>query len=106
MGQTTVSHTPNESNDVQVLRPLEVLAEEWLKLRQQGVPTPAIAIWQNLQDPAGNLWREYVNGAYTDPACELPHTAKQLLPYPLLTLLAGGEQTMISSSRTRSRGAR
>ena len=45
MGQTTVSHNPNESNDVQVLRPLEVLAEEWLKLRAQGIPTPSIAVW-------------------------------------------------------------
>ena len=83
-----------------------MVGEEWLALRKAGHRTPAIAIWQNLQDPAGNLWREYVNGAYSDPACELPHTAKQLLPYPLLTLLAGGEQTMISSSRTRNRGAR
>ena len=50
------------------------MGEEWLALRKAGHKTPAIAIWQNLQDPAGNLWREYVNGAYTDPACELTHT--------------------------------
>ena len=69
-----------------------MMGEEWLALRKAGHKTPAIAIWQNLQDPAGNLWREYVNGAYSDPACE--HTAKWSRSYPLLTLLAGGEQTM------------
>ena len=31
--------------DVAVLRPLEVLAEEWLKLREQGIRTPSIAAW-------------------------------------------------------------
>ena len=78
--------------DALQLRPWEVVGEEWLALRKAGHKTPAIAIWQNLQDPAGNLWREYVNGAYSDPACE--HTAKWSRSYPLLTLLAGGEQTM------------
>ena len=60
MGQTTVSHTPNESNDVQVLRPLEVLAEEWLKLRAQGVPTPSIAVWPQafVGCPSGKKVRE------------------------------------------------
>ena len=62
--------------DALQLRPWEVVGEEWLALRKAGHKTPAIAIWQNLQEPAGNLWREYVNGAYSDPACELPHTAK------------------------------
>ena len=28
-----------------IIRPLEVLAEEWLALRKAGVPTPAIAAW-------------------------------------------------------------
>ena len=28
-----------------IIRPLEVLAEEWLALRKAGVKTPAIAAW-------------------------------------------------------------
>jgi hypothetical protein len=50
------------------LRPWEVLAEEWLALRKKGVATPAIAIWQNLQDPTADLWEQYINGAYSNPA--------------------------------------
>ena len=37
---TTVPNT-----DITILRPLEVLAEEWLKLRKQGIKTPSIAAW-------------------------------------------------------------
>jgi hypothetical protein len=35
----------NAATDVAVLRPLEVLFEEWLTLRARGVPTPQIAVW-------------------------------------------------------------
>lgn len=41
IGQQT--SVPN--NDMTILRPLEVLAEEWLALRKQGVPTPSIVAW-------------------------------------------------------------
>lgn len=53
--------------DALQLRPWEVMGEEWLALRRLGIRTPKIAIWQNLQDPNGNLWESYVNGAYSDP---------------------------------------
>ncbi len=56
--------------DALQLRPWEVVGEEWLALRKQGIPTPKIAIWQNLGDAAGNLWESYVNGAYSDPQYE------------------------------------
>ena len=42
------------------LRPWEVLGEEWLALRAAGIPTPSIAIWQNLQDASSDLWKSYV----------------------------------------------
>lgn len=45
-----------------------MLAEEWLALRKAGRATPQIAIWQNLQGDGGNLWREYIEGEYADPA--------------------------------------
>ena len=35
----------NDATDVAVLRPLEVLFEEWLGLRSQGISTPQIAAW-------------------------------------------------------------
>ena len=34
--------------DALQLRPWEVVGEEWLALRKQGIKTPKIAIWQNL----------------------------------------------------------
>ena len=64
---TNLQNTGGFADAIQ-LRPWEVLAEEWLALRKQGVSTPAIAIWQNLQDPAGDLWEQYINGAYSNPA--------------------------------------
>ena len=52
-----------EFGDAIQLRPFEVLAEEWHALRLRGLPTPQIAIWQNLQDPTGELWRRFVDGS-------------------------------------------
>ena len=40
--------TTKDSTDMTILRPLEVLAEEWLALRAQGIKTPSIAAWPNL----------------------------------------------------------
>jgi hypothetical protein len=56
--------------DALQLRPWEVLGEEWLQLRKAGTPTPKIAIWQNLGEATGDLYKEYVKGAYSDPAYE------------------------------------
>ena len=44
--------------------------QEWLQLRAKGIKTPQIAIWQNLHDPTGNLWKAYVDGEYRDPKYE------------------------------------
>ena len=52
--------------DALQLRPFEVVAEEWLKLRSAGLPTPRIAAWQNLADPTGDLWSAYVDGVYAN----------------------------------------
>lgn len=56
--------------DALQLRPFEVVAEEWLALRNRGISTPQIAVWQNLQNPSGNLWEAYLlgSGVYNNPA--------------------------------------
>jgi hypothetical protein len=66
---TNIQNTGGFADTIQ-LRPWEVLAEEWLGLRQKGIKTPKIAIWQNLQSPTGDLWEQYIKGAYSDPAYE------------------------------------
>ena len=35
----------NDATDIAVVRPLEVLFEEWTNLRSQGIDTPDIAVW-------------------------------------------------------------
>ena len=60
----------NEPTDIGVLRPTEVLFEEWLKLRQQGIPTPKIALW--VCSPANSTTWQYLlkklynNASYQD----------------------------------------
>lgn len=58
---STNIQSDSEFGDAIQLRPFEVLAEEWHALRLRGLPTPQIAIWQNLQDPQGTLWKRFVN---------------------------------------------
>jgi hypothetical protein len=54
-------------SDALQLRPMEVLAEEWYKLRTvYGMATPSIAAWNTV--PSGsNLWQNYLNNIYNDP---------------------------------------
>ena len=54
------------STDVAVLRPTEVLFEEWAALRAAGVATPAIAVWPC--SPAGSTtWQYLLDTLYNDP---------------------------------------
>lgn len=43
------SSTSIPNNDITIMRPLEVLAEEWLALRAAGIKTPSIAAWTNVE---------------------------------------------------------
>eukprot|EP01052_Picozoa_sp_SAG31_P038261 SAG31_NODE_5078_length_2756_cov_1.607452_2_plen_540_part_00 len=58
--------------DTTQLRPFEVLCEEWTKLRQQGIETPRVAIWQNLKDvqakgkSTASLYKHYLNYSYAE----------------------------------------
>eukprot|EP00937_MAST-01D_sp_MAST-1D-sp2_P006155 g6155.t1 len=65
---STNIQTDSEFGDAIQLRPFEVLAEEWHALRLRGLPSPQLAIWQNLQDPNGTLWRRFVDarGVYAN----------------------------------------
>ena len=60
---STNIQSDSELGDAIQLRPFEVLAEEWHALRLRGIATPQIAVWQNLQDPAGTLWKRFVGGS-------------------------------------------
>lgn len=69
VADSTNIYTKSPAADALQLRPFEVLAEEWLSLRRSGVSTPQIAVWQNLQNPSGNLWESYLQkgGVYANP---------------------------------------
>ena len=59
----------SQFTDVLGVRPLEVLFEEWQKLRDQGIPTPDIAVWVPVQTPTAGqapTWQA-VNRLYNDP---------------------------------------
>ena len=47
--------TTTPSTDMTILRPLEVLAEEWLALRKQGIKTPSIAAWPTAACGTGKM---------------------------------------------------
>lgn len=86
--------------DVLQLRPIEVLFEEWAKLRAANIPTPKIAVWQNLQDVSGDLWQMYIDAIYKNPNyADLvftdDHTQKQVFfatASPAPTLVTAIEQ--------------
>lgn len=55
----------NPDTDYTVLRPTEVLFQEWLALRQRNISTPQIAVWPC--SPAGsNTWRWLLNTLYNN----------------------------------------
>ena len=54
------------STDVAVLRPTEVLFEEWRLLRDAGLPTPAIAVWP-CSPTGGTTWRYLLETLYNNP---------------------------------------
>ncbi len=95
IGQSTT--TP--STDMAILRPLEVLAEEWLALRREGIHTPSIAAWpttacgsemcMGTKSDGNNyaMWRWVLDEFYNNPKYEsivyrTPETGKKLLFLP------------------------
>eukprot|EP00041_Stephanoeca_diplocostata_P014538 m.267281 g.267281 ORF g.267281 m.267281 type:complete len:631 (+) comp19731_c0_seq1:149-2041(+) len=70
VADSTNFYMQGPSADVIQQRPFEVVLEEWLKLRKQGIKTPQATIWQNVQKSSANLWESFVdiykNPAYSD----------------------------------------
>lgn len=76
---TGVIGTATIGVDMTILRPLEVLAEEWLALRALGVQTPAIAVWPQVRcgnvecmggpedGPNQAMWRWLLDNFYNNP---------------------------------------
>eukprot|EP00039_Didymoeca_costata_P023666 m.7843 g.7843 ORF g.7843 m.7843 type:complete len:641 (+) comp3790_c0_seq2:198-2120(+) len=71
---------PSNESDIIQLRPTEVLFEEWYNLRQQGVKTPRVVVW-NCVPTNATLWIEYLsriynNASYADLIQKNPKTGK------------------------------
>lgn len=49
VADSTNIQSTGKAADALQLRPFEVMLEEWSALRAKGIPTPKVAIWQNLQ---------------------------------------------------------
>lgn len=49
VADSTNIQSTGQAADALQLRPFEVMLEEWSALRAKGIPTPQVAIWQNLQ---------------------------------------------------------
>ena len=85
-----------EFGDAIQLRPFEVLAEEWHALRLRGLPTPQIAIWQNLQDR-----RASCGGASSTAAPSTPTPRTAAAPAARTCCCATGARGGPRSSRRR-----
>lgn len=76
---------PSSFADLIQMRPMEVLFEEWARLRVQGVPTPAIVAWQ-LASAGSTLWQDhlalYNNASYGDLVYRDPGSGKKMFLVP------------------------
>jgi len=57
---------PDDVSDVRQLRPTEIVFEEWKKLRDEGIQTPQLVVWNRLEGP-NNLYLEYLDRIYNNP---------------------------------------
>lgn len=63
VGDVTNWPVYSDDTDFTVLRPIQVLYEEWHALRQQGIRTPQIAVWPC--SPVGsNTWQWFLDNIY------------------------------------------
>ena len=92
--------------DIAVLRPTEVLFEEWLALRARGINTPQIAIWPC--SPAGaTTWRYlfdhiYNNVTYSDLIYRQAGKKVVFLPYAGANCWDVGEAALIRANGGRN----
>jgi hypothetical protein len=62
----------NAGTDLAVIRPTEVLFEEWLALRKRGIPTPQISVWpcspaSTGSNPSTSTWKALLESLYNKP---------------------------------------
>ncbi|EGD82762.1 hypothetical protein PTSG_12023 [Salpingoeca rosetta] len=92
----------NTETDIAVIRPTEVLFEEWLALRKQGQPTPQIAIW--VCSPSNSTtWRYMLQHIYNNPRyAELVYKRDGkmafFLPYRPGSCYSASEEALIQSN--------
>ena len=55
--------TVSDWSDIFVIRPTEVLFEEWLKIRKSGKKTPLIALWP-CSPKGSNTWKYLLENIY------------------------------------------
>jgi hypothetical protein len=84
-GDGTNLGTPSPFADAIQNRPLEVLMEEFIALRAQGIPTPAVASWQR-STTGCTLWQNildlYNNDTYAQVVYRDPATGKKVFFVP------------------------
>ena len=106
--------TAKVTNDMTILRPLEVLAEEWIALRAQGVKTPSISAWprglcgtsvcMETSGPQRAMWRWvldfYKNPKYESIIYRRPDDGKKLLfiPSPMVPVYSNASFKALLSS--------
>lgn len=97
----------NAPTDLAVLRPTEVLFEEWLKLRQAGQKTPQIAVWPCSPDNS-NTWQYlltnlYNNATYDSLIYRDPQSNKKVVFLPdNPSCYSAAVETMIRSNGGRN----
>ena len=95
------------STDIAVLRPLEVLVEEWRALRAAGVATPQIAAWPCSPAGVSNMtWQYILDTIYNNPLnADLVYTqaGKQVMfvPYAGANCYDAGARAAIASNGGR-----
>jgi len=105
-----VTNWPNNdtdgATDTAVLRPTQVLFEEWLALRARGIATPKIAVWPC--SPAGaTTWRYlldtlYNNASYADLVYTQDGKKVVFLPYAGANCWNEGEAALIRANGGRN----
>jgi hypothetical protein len=94
------------STDISVLRPTEVLFEEWTALRAAGVATPSIAVWP-CSPSGGTTWRYLLDTLYNNATYE-PLVYRQegkkvvFVPYAGSNCFSESERLLIESNGGRN----
>ena len=97
---------PAGVNDVSVIRPTQVLFEEWFALRQRGIPTPKIAVWPCAPE-GGTTWKWmlanlYNNASYADLVYVQDGKQVVFVPYGVSSCWSESETALIRANGGRN----